>query len=158
MKKSKLIKWIAALVGVAAVAGVSVAAYLWFMPHRDVQSLAPDVSLSTKELVERYLKDASEANAFFLREDGDSKILALSGTIQEISADQAGATVVRLVQDGSPAGVRCTLTPEASSQASSLKKGQTITLKGVIRAGPEYDELIGIHVDAVMADCALYQS
>lgn len=158
MKKSKLIKRLAALIGIGVIAAVSVAAYFWFMPHRDVQSLEPDVSLTTKELVERYLKDASEANAFFLKEDGDSKILAISGTIQEISVNQAGTTVVRLMETGSPAGVRCTLTPEASAQSSALKTGQTVTLKGVIQAGPEYDDLIGIHIDAVMNDCALFNS
>ena len=154
MKNVKLIKWIASLVGAAAVIGIGVAAYLWFMPHRDVQAQKPDLEIGSTELVKRYLQDPTAANAFFLREDGDSKILAISGTIGNIMKNQAGAVVVRLAEPAAKAGVLCTLTDSASASAGNLQVGQTITLKGVIRAGAEFDDLMGIYIDAVMDECA----
>lgn len=158
MDFSKTLKRASILTGFAVAIGLALASYLWFMPHRNVQALAPDIEITSKDLVERYLTDADAANAFFLKEDGDSKILALSGTIMEVSKNLDGNTVLRIADPPAKAGARCTLTAEASALSSDFAIGQNVTLKGVIRAGPEYDELIGIYIDAVMDDCAPYQS
>lgn len=158
MKKSKLLRWAAAVIGIATVAGVSFAAYLWFMPHRDVQSRPPDLWITTTDLIDRYLSDAPAANAFFLKEDGNSKILALTGAIREVKKNQAGATVIRIAEPDGKAGALCVLTEAASAASSDYTVGSQITLKGAIRAGPTYDDLIGIYVDAVMDDCAPYQN
>lgn len=157
MTKTTLVKRGALIAGIAFLLAVAYGAYLWFMPHRDVQAQAPDMKLSSTELVDRYLQDAAAANAAFLKDDGDSKILAVTGPIHNIRTNQANQLVLLLKDEGASAGVQCSLTDEASqSLATHYKLGETVTLKGVIRAGPEYSEVMGFYIDAVMEDCAPY--
>ncbi|NCU33283.1 MAG: hypothetical protein EOM23_10235, partial [Candidatus Moranbacteria bacterium] len=87
MKKRKILKIAAIVVAAGLVIGVSVGLYMYFMPHRDVQKSATDYKLSTSELVTEYLADGAAANKKYLAEDGNSKILEVTGTVARISED-----------------------------------------------------------------------
>jgi len=153
MEKRKIIKigLILALVGVL-VAG-SVGFYMFNVPHRDVQSQEVDFSLTTSEIVSEYLSDMDAANEKYLAADGDSKILAISGTISKISEDFSGQKVVLLKETADKAGVSTSFTEETNANASELKVGQKVTIKGVIRSGAAYDEDLEMYEHVILDKC-----
>lgn len=152
-----MLKKILIVVGVIAVIGGSYAAYLWFQPHRDVQSAKVDVTTTVKALFDEYKKNAEAANKKYLSSDGESKIFAISGKISDISENSSEAKVITLKQDGADAGVSCTFTAKASQDEATkkLKVGDQITIKGAITSGPSYDADLEEYTDATMLDCAV---
>jgi hypothetical protein len=150
MKKKKIMKIAAVLVAAGLVMGVSVGLYLYFMPHRDVQKSATDYKLSASELVAEYLADGTAANKKYLAEDGNSKILEVTGTVARISEDFTGRKVVLLREKGDKAGVSCTFLPDATANVEKLTKGQKVTIKGVIRSGVSFDRDLDMYLNAVV--------
>ncbi len=123
------------------------------MPQRDVQAAKTDFNISAAALVHEYLADASEANYKYLQEEGDSKILAVSGIIASISEDQNNQKVILLKDDSEKAGVSCTFTSETNVSTTDLQIGQTITVKGVIRSGAGFDKDLDLYEDVIMEKC-----
>lgn len=150
MKKRKILKIAAIVVAAGLVIGVSVGLYMYFMPHRDVQKSATDYKLSASALVAEYLADGNAANSKYLAEDGESKILEISGTVARISEDFTGRKVVLLKERGDKAGVSCTFLPETNANATKLTKGQKVTIKGVIRSGVSFDPDLNMYLNAVV--------
>ncbi|MBK7683933.1 MAG: hypothetical protein IPJ26_16365 [Bacteroidetes bacterium] len=129
MKKKKIFKIAGVIILVGVIIGSGVAYYLFNMPHRDVQDSKTDFSLSASSIVNEYLQNADSANAKYLQEEGESKILAVKGKIFSISVDQKNQKVVLLKDVSEKAGVSCTFTQETNSHADNLKEGQTVTIK-----------------------------
>ena len=153
MKKKKIIK-IALLVGFACVIiGGSFAYYLFNKPHRDVQAAKIDFTLTSSDLVAEYLAQPELANEKYLSEEGDSKILSVSGKVHSISLDLNNQQVVLLREQGDKAGVSCTFTATTNAHASQLKVGQTVTVKGVIRSGAGYDKDLELYEDVILEKC-----
>lgn len=150
MTKKKILKIAAILVAAGLVIGVSVGLYMYFMPHRDVQKSATDYKLSASELVAEYLDNWDAANKKYLAEDGNSKILEVTGTVTRISEDFTGRKVVLLKERGDKAGVSCTFLPDAADNAEKLTKGQKVTIKGVIRSGVSFDPDLDMYLNAVV--------
>ncbi|MEB8347479.1 hypothetical protein OO010_15605 [Flavobacteriaceae bacterium KMM 6898] len=152
MKKKK----IKIIVGVLVllIVGVSgVAYYMFNMPHRNIQETNTDFSISSSEIVNEYLADATIANEKYLEEEGNSKILAVTGKIFSISEDQNNQKVVLLKGPSDKAGVSCTFTAVTNAHTKDLKLGQTITVKGVIRSGAGFDEDLDLYEDIIMEKC-----
>lgn len=85
MNKRKKILKIAAMVVVAGLLiGAGVVYYLFNIPHRDVQASATDYQLTTSQLVNEYIDNREAANKKYLAEDGNSKILEVTGTIARV--------------------------------------------------------------------------
>ncbi len=150
--KSKILKYglIVAITGI--VVGGLIVLYIFNSPHRDVQSSNVDFELTTNELVKEYLSDASLANDKYLQEEGESKILAVTGTVKSIDQNLENNYVI-LLQDEALSGVRCTFTIETNEHAATLKKGQKVTIKGVIRSGASYDEDLELYEDVILDKC-----
>lgn len=147
-------KKIIAIVALLSIAIVSVIIYYLFnMPHRDVQATKTDFTLSATQLVQEYLIDASKANAKYLQEDGESKVLAVSGKIFSITIDMKNQKVVMLKDSNEKAGVSCTFTEATNSSTDNLKVGETIAIKGVIRSGAGYDKDLDMYEDVIMEKC-----
>ncbi len=123
------------------------------MPQRDVQSAKTDFSLSSSEIVNQYLADANIANEKYLQEEGDSKILAVTGKVFAISEDLNNQKVILLKDSSEKAGVSCTFTKETNKNAENLQIGETITIKGVIRSGAGFDEDLDLYEDVIMEKC-----
>ena len=155
--KKKILKWglITAVVGLLIGGGIVL--YLFNMPHRDVQSTPADYIMNAQELVDEYLEDASKANAKFLQEEGDSKIIAVTGTVASIEENMNHEKVVLLMEKDGKAGVNCTFMENTNSNASALKIGQVTSIKGVIRAGASYDEDMELYEDVIMEKCDIYK-
>lgn len=152
-KKTKTIIGSIVLLGVLIAAGTVY--YLFNMPQRDVQSAETDFVLSASQVVEEYLTDATVANTKYLQEDGDSKILAITGEVTAIDIDQNNQKVVLLKSPADKAGVSCTFTEATNVNVENLKLGQIITVKGVIRSGAGFDEDLELYEDVIMEKCDL---
>ena len=92
-KKTKVT---AAILGLGLIIALGVGYYMFNMPQRDVQNTKTDYTLNSAELVNEYLNDAKAANEKYLQEEGDSKILAITGTIAAITTDLNDQKVVLL--------------------------------------------------------------
>ena len=152
--KSKIIKIVLAFVLIA----IGVVAYLWFMPHRNVQSVDAYKTIDATELVNEFLANKEKANTTYLdSEEGESKVLIVTGTVSKISKDQLGQYVLLLKKDADKMGVSCTFTLESNSQVAGIKIGDTVKVKGVIRSGAEYDEDLDLIENVIIEKSALIQ-
>jgi len=154
--KKKIIKWGAIIVGIGLVIGVGVAFYLFNMPHRDVQAEPVDYSMDAGKLIQEYLDNSVAANEKYLQEDGDSKILAVSGTVYSIDSDLNNQKVVLLKSQGAKAGISCTFMQSTNANAEKLRNGDHVTIKGVIRSGAGYDEDLDLYEDVILEKCDIY--
>ncbi|QQR88021.1 MAG: hypothetical protein IPJ76_07350 [Flavobacteriales bacterium] len=143
---------IAAIIGVT---GGGYGFYLFNMPHRDVVATKADGEIDAQALVDEFLKDGTAANAKYLDTEGESKVLAVSGTVSSKETDLKGQTVVLLKAEGAEAGVRCSFTAETNTQADGLKTEDIVTIKGVIRAGASFDADLDLYEHAVLEKCSL---
>jgi len=150
MKRKKTIRIILLLAAVGAMIGVGTGLYMYFMPHRDVQSLPADYQVTNSELVAEYLENWEAANIKYLAADGNSRILEVTGTVFRIQEDFNGQQVVLLKEQADKAGVSCTFMPETNANALSLSIGQSATIKGVIRSGVSFDPDLDMYLHAVL--------
>jgi hypothetical protein len=155
MSKKPILKKLALVVAIFVLMGGGYGLYLWNMPHRDVQAAKVDFSLTAAEFVDDYLRDGAAANAKYLDAEGDSKILSLTGLVKAMRTNQAGESVLVLRAPGAEVGVACTFTVATNPVPGAVKIGDTVTVKGVVRAGAEYSDILGGYIDAVVEKCSL---
>lgn len=151
--KKKIIKWGLILLLGGLVIGGGIVFYLFNMPHRDVQAADVDYEITATQLVQEYLDNAQSANDKYLQEEGESKILAVSGTVASIDEDMNQQKVVLLKSTDGKAGVSCTFTASTNVHAGKLKAGDKVKIKGVIRSGAGYDEDLELYEDVIMEKC-----
>lgn len=149
-KRIKIILIIFLLVGLV---GGSYVFYLWNMPHLDVQAQKADFSITANDLVNEYLTNEKTANAKYLGENGESKIIVISGTINKIDTDMNNQKVILLKDDSAKAGVNCTFMTSTNNNASTLKVGDKTKIKGIIRSGASYDADMEIYENVVLEKC-----
>ncbi|MDX2362180.1 MAG: hypothetical protein QNK23_15335 [Crocinitomicaceae bacterium] len=155
--KRKIIRYSILTVVLAIVIGGSYGAYVWFMPHRDVQATPVDYTIEATQLVNEYLEDPTKANDKYLQEEGDSKIIAVTGSIISIETDMNDQKVLLLRNEDEEAGVSCTFTAETNANAEKLQIGDQVTIKGVIRSGASYDEDLEMYEDVIIEKCDVLQ-
>jgi flagellar basal body-associated protein FliL len=155
--KGKKIKKIILIVVIAGVLGLSYAAYLYFMPHRDVQNTKAFAELSAAQLVNEYLLNPTESNEKYLSSDGNSKVLIINGTVHSKTRDQNNQVVILLKDEESNAGVSCTFLSEVSDKLSQIKEGDELKVKGAIRQGASYDEDLEMYEDVILEECDILE-
>lgn len=155
MKRRKILKIIAILVVAGVIIGGGIGLYMFNMPQRDVQSEPTDYDLTGTEIVQEYLDDKDAANQKYLASDGNSKILEVTGVVNNITEDFNGQKVVLLKGEDDLAGVSATFTPETEKSLDGVETGQTITVKGVIRSGASYDEDLGFYLNVILEKSAV---
>jgi len=138
------------LVAVGVVIAGAVGLYLFNMPHRNVQKAATDYSLTSSQIVAEYLTDKESANKKYLSDDGDSKVLEITGVVSKISEDFNDQKVVLLKGADDKAGVSASFTTETNANAAKLQVGETVTVKGVIRSGASYDEDLDLYENVIL--------
>ena len=148
--KKKILKIALILIGVGILIGGSVGYYMFNKPARDVQNTKTDFSYNASEIVNEYLTDAQMANDKYLAENGESKVLEITGIASEISEDFNNQKVILLKAEGDKAGVSCTFTPETNTNTQNIKIGDKITIKGVIRSGASFDEDLEMYENVII--------
>lgn len=157
-KKRKTIKIILIVVFAALLSASVFALYMWNLPHIDVQKEEVDYTLHASALVNEYLVDEKSANEKYLGNDGNSKILLVSGNISNKSEDMNHQTIILLKTAKDKAGVKCVFTPESSIHAVDLKLGQDVQIKGIIRSGAAYDSDLELYENVLLEKCDVAQS
>ena len=139
-------------IGLIGLVGVGIVLYIMFKPHRDVQSSPVDYQITASALVNESLKDADAANSKYLAEDGDSKIIAISGVVASMDYDFNNNLVVLLKNKEDDAGVKCTFMKSTNKNGQSLSLGKGVTIKGVYRAAASYDEDFEEYEDVIIEE------
>ena len=155
--KKKILKWGLILSVTGIIVGGSIVLYLFNMPHRDVVNSQADYNTTSTELVLEYITNYQEANDKYLEEDGNSKIIAVSGKIYSKEKDMNNQWVILLKETENSAGVSFTFTKETNAQAETLVLGSTVNIKGVIRSGASYDEDLELFEDVIIEKSSLLE-
>lgn len=145
-KKKKIL--ITLIVGIAIAIGVAL--YMFNKPARDVQSTDTDFTFNSSEIVKEYLTDVNKANQKYLDENGNSKVLEISGTVAQIDEDFNKNKVILLKSAEDKAGVSATFMPETNANASKVKVGDNVTIKGVIQSGASYDADLELYENVIL--------
>ena len=150
MNKKKILS----IGAVVFIIGASVAAYLlFFQPNRDTQAVESAFTISSEELVNNCLTDLQKTNEKLLSDDGESEVFIVTGKVASTEKDQNGQTTIYLsAGEGKPL-VRCTLLKD--TDASAVKAGDDVKVKGVFRSCAEYDEDLDLMEDAIIDQGAL---
>lgn len=143
------------VLGLGILIAAGIGASMFFKPHRDVQATATDFSYKASEIVNEYLTDAKKANDKYLDEEGNSKVLEITGTVAEISEDFNHQKVVLLKAAADKAGVSATFTKETNSNTNNIKVGDIVTIKGVIRSGASYDTDLEMYENVILEKSAV---
>lgn len=153
LKKKRVIKIIAFSITSGLIIGLGIFLYMFNMPHRNIQNADTDFSLSSTQIVNEYLSDANAANNKFLADDGESKIIEVSGIVASISQNYNGQKVVLLKEKNEKAGVSCTFLANTGINAMTLNIGERTIIKGVIRSGAAYDADLEIYEHVILDKC-----
>ncbi|MBK5208901.1 MAG: hypothetical protein JJE44_05260 [Flavobacteriaceae bacterium] len=148
--KNKILKIALIIIGGSILIAGSIGFYMFNKPARDVQNTKTDYSYEASQIVNEYLTDAQKANDKYLDEEGNSKVLEITGMIAKISEDFNNQKVLLLQSPDDKAGVSCTFTSETNLNTSTVKVGDQITIKGVIRSGASYDEDLGMYENVII--------
>jgi len=149
MKKS-LVKRLLFTGAIAILIGIGYVAYLFNMPHRNVQSVKAFIEIKSAVLVQEFLNNPQAANSKYLAEDGESKVIIVKGYIDAIFEDQKNQKVIVLMDKDEKVGVSSTFMPETNKNVEGLKIGDYIKIKGVIRSGAEIDEDLELFEDVII--------
>lgn len=149
-KKKILITLIAIVLAV-----LGVVLYLFNQPSRDVQATQTDFSYNSSAIVNEYLTDAQAANKKYLDEEGNSKVLEITGVIANISEDFNNQKVILLKSKTDKAGVSATFTEATNTDVEKVKIGDKITIKGVIRSGAAYDSDLEMYENVIIEKSAI---
>jgi len=148
--KKKTLKRIGLVLFIGIIIAGSVGAYMWFKPHRDVQSTNAFATLTAKQLTDEFTADVAKANAKYLASDGNSKVLIIEGRVSSIKENQNGDKVIVLKDEEDKVGVSAGFTKKTNANAASVKVGDIIKIKGAITAGNRYDADLDLYEHAVL--------
>lgn len=132
---------------------IGIALYMFFKPARDIQATKTDYSYSASVIVNEYLTDAKAANDKYLDEEGNSKVLEITGKVADISEDFNNQKVILLKSSTDKAGVNATFIKKANAHTDDVKIGDEITVKGVIRSGATYDPDLEMYENVILDKC-----
>ncbi|MDB4835052.1 OB-fold putative lipoprotein [Cyclobacteriaceae bacterium] len=124
------------IISVVVLVGATISVYLYLhQEHRDVQQTQSDYTLTVSEFVQEYLDNPKAANIKYLNSSGESKILTIQGIVKQHTPGTDHSIII-LQSPSDKAGVQAILKTPHQTQ----EEGDTITIKGVLRAGPSYDD------------------
>ena len=103
----------------------AIAVFMYYKPHRSVRKEEAAFKLSVSELVDAFSKDETTANARYA-----GKIVQVEGTLKEMILNDS--TLILLMGDSTEmTGVSCYLSRDQKDKYTSLKRGETVSVKGI---------------------------
>ena len=155
MKKNPLLRKAIFVVLASIMIAVSIAAYLFFKPHRNVQATETFAELSVKELTGEFTANEASANAKYLANDGNSKVLIIKGRVNKITVNQNDEKVIELKDSSAKVGVSASFTKSPDPSLDQVQKGDIVKIKGAITAGNAYDSSLDLYNNAILIQCKL---
>lgn len=153
----KIVRVILTLIVIGVLGGGGYAAYIYFMPHRDVQAQKADDTLKAAELLAEFTANKETANKKYLDDEGESKILIIEGRVESITTDQNQQKVILLQEEGEKMGVSCTFMQATNKSADGVKVGDRVKVKGAITQGNGYDDLLDLYDNALLINCDIVE-
>lgn len=102
-----------------------IAVFMYYKPHRSVKKEEAAFKLSVSELVDAFSKDETRANAQYA-----GKIIEVQGTLKEMILNDS--TLILLMGDSTQmTGVSCYLQKDQRKKYTTLKRGETVSVKGI---------------------------
>jgi hypothetical protein len=92
----------------------------------DVATLDAQVKVNAAELFSAYEANEQQANASYL-----TKVIAVTGTVGEVTEDQNQNKVVVLREADAMFGVQCTMKKDQTDAVNKIQPGQKVTIKGL---------------------------
>jgi hypothetical protein len=122
-KKSKLKKWIGALV-VLGLIGFGVGAYYWNKKVPDTADLKPDFTIDATQLIAEFDKDETAATQKY-----NAKILLVKGKV--VASEKTDSTCAVTIGSTENLGnVRCDFSKAHLQDGLSMKEGDEVIIKG----------------------------
>ncbi|MGZ0015185.1 OB-fold protein [Yeosuana sp. AK3] len=146
-------KKILIVLSVGVLVAIGIALSMFFKPARDIQATKTDYSYNASDIVNEYLTDADKANNKYLDEEGNSKVLEITGIVANITEDFNKQKVILLKNSSDKAGVSATFTSETNESTKGVKIGDKVTVKGVIRSGASFDEDLEMYENVILDKC-----
>ncbi len=131
----KYLKYIIGLV----IIGFGSGAYMYYKPHQNIKSSKADVSLSAVEVFQAFESNETAANEEYL-----DKIVAVSGTVKDVSKNEEGIVSVTLDAGQDMFGVICQLDQLTQHPREDFPIGETVSFKGLCT---------GMLMDVVLVRC-----
>lgn len=128
------------LLGLLLVIGLA-GLIIWNLPKTSIENKASEITIAAAEISKVFNENEKAANTRFI-----DKIVAIEGTIEDVSTDENGATVFLLQGIDMTSGVLCTLDGSQTEKAKTKKAGDTVKLKG---------KCTGMLMDVVLNKCYL---
>jgi hypothetical protein len=131
-------------IGIAVLILLLIAAFVAYntynKPHVNVGETSSDITITAAEILNDFTSDETSANAIYLE-----KIIEVTGVISDIKVERKKGIITLKTNDdfGSVLGH---LSDEATNNISTLKIGQTITLKGICT---------GYLMDVILVKCEI---
>jgi hypothetical protein len=90
-------------------------------PHRDPKK-EESIPVNANDLFRSFEEDETKANALYL-----DKVLAITGNVSEITANQNMTPIIVLETENLVFGIRCTM----DNAETKVQTGETVTIKGI---------------------------
>lgn len=94
-------------------------------PHVAIEDTKAQISVKASEMIQDFLSDEQSANTKYLE-----KIIQVEGTVKEIKIKNNGV-IVSLGTKDTMESILCHLLVSETDKTKNLKKGQTISVKGI---------------------------
>lgn len=144
--KRKTILYVLSFLFVAGAVVVYYAYHEFFRKHEDVIEVESAFQLNATDLIEKFKTDEKASNNLYL-----GQVLTVSGTVKSVENNE-GLYIISLGDTTDLSSIRCTLDSAHASEASMIKIGSPIAIKGYC-SGFNADNLLGS--DVILSRCAL---
>jgi tRNA_anti-like len=141
--KRKSTKYILLTLIVIAVAGGIYGYKEYNRTAKDIALVSPSFTISSNTIVDDFTKNDSIANAKYL-----GKTIAINGLLKTIDKDENGFFTIVMGDTTSSTSVRCSMDSAHNNEASALKEGSQISVKGIC-TGYNKDEM-GLGADIIL--------
>lgn len=140
MKRKKIIRYILISLFIIIAAAALYIYKEYNRTHKDTAALKPDYSFTAGDLIKEFETDEQASNKKFW-----DKVIQVEGLVKEISKDEKGFYTLALGDSSSMSSVRCSIDSVHSNEASAVKKGSIVAVKGIC-SGFNSDEILGSDV------------
>ncbi len=148
MKKRKIVLTVL-LAFVILTAGTAIFAFKEYNRKNDsLKNTKADYAQTAIGLINEFTNDETKANTVYT-----GKVIALSSLVKSVDKDDKGMFTIVLGDPEALSSVRCSIDSTNSSEASLVKAGASIQIKGIC-TGYNADEM-GLGADVILNRCVI---